>query len=61
MAGVGTADGFRSECAKCCYNPIRAQCWSIDFMSDTLSWGKPYRLLNAIDTRSQNYDRDAQY
>ena len=36
--------------------PIRpAQCWSIDFMSDTLSWGKPYRLLNVID----DYARDA--
>jgi putative transposase len=36
--------------------PIRpAQCWSIDFMSDTLSWAKPYRLLNVID----DYARDA--
>lgn len=36
--------------------PIRpAQCWSLDFMSDTLSWGKPYRLLNVID----DYARDA--
>jgi putative transposase len=36
--------------------PIRpSQCWSIDFMSDTLSWGKPYRLLNVID----DYARDA--
>lgn len=22
------------------------QCWSMDFMSDTLCWGKPYRLLH---------------
>ena len=36
--------------------PIRpAQCWSLDFMSDTLSWGKPYRLLNVID----DYAREA--
>jgi len=36
--------------------PIRpTQCWSIDFMSDTLSWGKPYRLFNVID----DYARDA--
>jgi putative transposase len=36
--------------------PIRpAQCWSIDFMSDSLSRGKPYRLLNVID----DYARDA--
>lgn len=36
--------------------PIRpSQCWSLDFMSDTLSWGKPYRLLNVID----DYAREA--
>jgi putative transposase len=36
--------------------PIRpGQCWSLDFMSDTLSWGKPYRLLNVID----DYAREA--
>jgi putative transposase len=30
--------------------PIRPmQCWSLDFMHDTLLWGKPYRLLNVID------------
>src|SRR5690606_36291182 len=30
--------------------PIRpAQCWSIDFMSDSLICGKPYRPLNVID------------
>lgn len=30
--------------------PIRpVQCWSLDFMHDTLFWGKPYRLLNVID------------
>ena len=31
------------------------QCWSVDFMHDTLSWGKPYRLLNVIE----DYDREA--
>lgn len=36
--------------------PIRpGQCWSLDFMSDTLSWGKPYRLLNVMD----DYAREA--
>ena len=36
--------------------PIRPlQCWSMDFMSDTLCWGKPYRLLNVID----DYAREA--
>jgi putative transposase len=30
--------------------PIRpVQCWSLDFMHDTLFWGKPYRLLNVVD------------
>jgi putative transposase len=31
------------------------QCWSLDFMSDMLRWGKPVRLLNAID----DYAREA--
>jgi putative transposase len=36
--------------------PIRpVQCWSLDFMHDTLFWGKPYRLLNIVD----DYARDA--
>jgi len=36
--------------------PIRpVQCWSLDFMHDTLCWGKPYRLLNIIE----DYDREA--
>ena len=36
--------------------PIRPlQCWSMDFMSDALSWSRPYRLLNIID----DYARDA--
>lgn len=36
--------------------PIRpSQCWSLDFMSDTLSWGRAYRTLNVID----DYARDA--
>jgi len=36
--------------------PVRPlQCWSMDFMSDALSWGRPYRLLNVID----DYARDA--
>ena len=30
--------------------PVRPlQHWSIDFMSDAPSWGRPYRLLNVID------------
>jgi putative transposase len=30
--------------------PIRpVQCWSVDFMHDTLFWNRPYRLLNVLD------------
>lgn len=36
--------------------PVRPnQCWSMDFMSDTLASGRPYRTFNVID----DYARDA--